>query len=115
MNMKNWKAIWLMKSPANIKYCLKSALSLVALSVTPWLLQGCKGIATESENSIRNEQQFFFAEYRPEGPKPVLPPLTAESSLSNYLSYAVLNHPKVEVAYYDWAASIERITQARSL
>src|SRR6185369_5203902 len=34
--------------------------------------------------------------------------------LSNFLTYAMLNQPKVEAAYYDWAASIERITQARS-
>ena len=44
-----------------------------------------------------------------------MPALTTDSSLSNYLTYALLNQPKVEAAYYDWRASIERITQARSL
>ncbi|MEI6779546.1 MAG: TolC family protein [Verrucomicrobiota bacterium] len=43
-----------------------------------------------------------------------MPLLTASSSLSNYLTYALLNQPKVEAAYYEWSASIERITQARS-
>src|SRR5208282_1437553 len=38
-----------------------------------------------------------------------------ESGLSNYLSYALLNQPRVEAAYYDWLASIERITVERSL
>jgi len=44
-----------------------------------------------------------------------LPVLTPDSSLSNFLAYAMLNQPSVEAAYYDWAASVERITQARSL
>jgi outer membrane protein TolC len=44
-----------------------------------------------------------------------LPVLTAASGLSNFLTFAMLNQPKVESAYYDWAASVERITQARSL
>jgi DNA-directed RNA polymerase subunit L len=52
--------------------------------------------------------------YRPDGQKAALPLLTASASLSNYLTYALLNQPKVEAAYYDWSASIERITQARS-
>jgi len=44
-----------------------------------------------------------------------LPELTPESSLSNYLAYALLNSPTVAAAYYDWAASVENITVARSL
>ena len=44
-----------------------------------------------------------------------LPELTADSSLSNYLAFALLNSPAVEAAYYDWAASVENITVARSL
>src|SRR5207244_7528235 len=41
--------------------------------------------------------------------------LKAESSLEDYLRYAILNQPQVEAAYYDWLSAIERITQARSL
>jgi cobalt-zinc-cadmium efflux system outer membrane protein len=78
------------------------------------LLSGCKGVQTKGEKEARSQAQTVAASYRPQGQKPALPELTATSSLSNYLAYALLNQPKVEAAYYDWIASIERITQARS-
>jgi outer membrane protein TolC len=78
------------------------------------LLEGCKGVPTRGEKEARSQAQTVAASYRPEGQRPALPVLTETSSLSNYLSYALLSQPKVENAYYDWLASIERITQARS-
>jgi len=45
---------------------------------------------------------------------PELPKLSKDSRLEDYLTYAMLNNPKVEAAYYDWAASIEKIIIARS-
>jgi outer membrane protein TolC len=53
--------------------------------------------------------------YRPGDTQPALPTLTADSSLADYLRFAVLNNPRVEAAYYDWAAAVERVTPARSL
>ena len=44
-----------------------------------------------------------------------LPPLAPGSGLSNYLAFALLDSPRVEAAYYDWAASVEGITVERSL
>jgi outer membrane protein TolC len=44
-----------------------------------------------------------------------LPTLQTNSSLSNFLQFAILNQPQVEAAYYDWAASVQRITVERSL
>ena len=79
------------------------------------LLAGCKGIPTEAEKAARTQANTVAAAYRPRGQRPVLPVLTPESGLSNFLAYAMLNQPSVEAAYYDWAASVERITQARSL
>jgi len=78
------------------------------------LLAGCKGVATKDERAARQQSEAVAANYRPNGQK-VLPELTADSSLSNYLAFAMLNQPKVEIAYYDWLASVERITEARSL
>src|SRR5579859_8069060 len=83
----------------------------VALSL---FLTGCNGIPTKSERAARQQARTVAREYRPEGKKPDLPVLTVYSSLSNFLAYAMLNQPSVEAAYYDWAASVERITQARS-
>jgi outer membrane protein TolC len=88
-----------------------SAVALTALL----LLAGCAGIATKDEKAARKQAAAVTADYRPKGQKPTLPVLTAESSLSNYLAFAMLNQPKVESAYNDWLVSVERITQARSL
>jgi outer membrane protein TolC len=78
------------------------------------VLAGCKGVPAKGEKAARNQIERAAATYRPKDGKPVLPVLTAESGLSNYLVYAMLNQPVVEAAYYDWAASVERITAARS-
>jgi outer membrane protein TolC len=88
--------------------------AVVAIPALALLLAGCKGIPTTSEQEARLQVQTAAAGYRPQGEKPVLPVLTADSSLSNFLAFAMLKQPAVEVAYYDWAASVERITQARS-
>jgi len=82
--------------------------------VTAGLLAGCNGIPTDGERRARHDIQSVNLTYQPTHQKPALPTLSAESSLSNFLTFAMLNSPKVEAAYYDWAASIERITQARS-
>ena len=90
-------------------------MAVACLTVLSLLFSGCKGFSTKSEKEARQQVQVVGANYRPHGQKPPLPVLTADSSLSNYLTFAMLNQPKVEAAFYDWAASIERITQARSL
>jgi outer membrane protein TolC len=54
------------------------------------------------------------AAYRPKDQRPALPDLTTNSSLGDLLAYAMLNQPQVEATYYDWAASVENITVARS-
>lgn len=41
--------------------------------------------------------------------------LTAASGIDDYLRYAMFRSPAVEAAYYEWAASVENITVARSL
>ena len=47
--------------------------------------------------------------------RPALPLLRPDSPVDEYVRYAVLNHPAVVAAYYDWRASIEDIVPARSL
>ena len=79
------------------------------------LLAGCKGTPTKGEKEARRQVQAVAGSYRPEGRKPELPVLTSQSSLSNFLTYALLNQPQVEAAYFDWLASVERITVQRSL
>jgi outer membrane protein, heavy metal efflux system len=79
------------------------------------LLAGCRGTSTPGEKEARRQVQAVAGSYRPNGRKPELPTLTAQSGLSNFLAYALLNQPQVEAAYFDWLASVEGITVARSL
>jgi cobalt-zinc-cadmium efflux system outer membrane protein len=84
-------------------------LSVVVVSL---LAAGCRGIPAPGEKSARNDLGMVTKQYRPNQPLPVL---TTDSSLSNYLAFALLNQPSVAAAYYDWAASVENITVTRSL
>jgi outer membrane protein TolC len=87
--------------------------SVLALAAA-LLLAGCKGTPTKGEKEARQQEQAVAATYRPRGQRPVLPALRTNSGLEHFLTYAMLNQPQVEAAYYDWAGSVERITQARS-
>jgi len=78
-------------------------------------LAGCTGTPTPSERAARADIATISERYRPGDAKPTLPVLMQESPLSDYLLFAMLNNPRVEAAYYDWAAAVEGITPARSL
>lgn len=78
-------------------------------------LPGCSGVPAKSEINARTNLKKATQTYRPGNQKPVLPVLDTNATLQSYLTYAMLNQPRVEAAYYDWAASIERATVARSL
>ena len=88
---------------------------LGALLLAALFVAGCKGVQTRSEKEARLQIQDVSTGYRPSDHKPTLPVLTTNSSLGDYLTFALMNQPGVEAAYYDWAASVERITTARSL
>ena len=78
-------------------------------------LVGCHGLSTKDERGARHDLATVTEEYRAKGERSTLPELNPQSGLSNFVTYAVLNQPKVEAAYFDWAASVERITVERSL
>lgn len=80
-----------------------------------FLLTGCVGIRAPGEKAARGNQQAIEKIYRPSGRQPTMPTLSTNSPLNDFLLFAMLNQPRVELAYYDWVASVERITQARSL
>jgi len=79
------------------------------------LLAGCKGLPTQGERDARRDVKAVASFFQPGGFRPALPELNAQSGLSNFLAYAMLNQPKVEAAYFDWRASVERTTIERSL
>lgn len=79
------------------------------------LFIGCVGVRTAGEKDARKKQQTIQKAYRPGDLHPTLPMLTTRSSLGDFLLFAMLNQPQVEAAYYDWVASVQRITVERSL
>jgi len=79
------------------------------------LLAGCVGVPTAGEKTARQNLQTIEKAYRASDKRPTLPTLTTNSPLSDLLLFAVLNQPQVEAAYYDWGASVQRITVERSL
>jgi outer membrane protein TolC len=79
------------------------------------MLAGCRGIPAPGEKQARHDFKTVADQYRPENQLPALPRLTPDSSLSNYVEYALLNSPTVQAAFYDWSASVENITVTRSL
>jgi len=79
------------------------------------VLTGCKGTLVQGEKEARQQTKVVSESYRPQGQKPPLPLLGTNASLETLLKYALLNQPKVEAAYFDWLASVEKITIQRSL
>jgi outer membrane protein TolC len=98
-----------------IEFMKPIAIVSTCLAAGGLVLAGCRGIQTSGEKQVRHDLGAVAAQYRPGNSRPVLPELTPDSSLSNFLAYALLNSPTVEAAFYDWSASVENITVTRSL
>ncbi|HOA61572.1 MAG: TolC family protein [Verrucomicrobia bacterium] len=94
---------------------LRLSAGLGGLLVAAIVLTSCRGLPVRGEKEARQHVADVSRTYRPTGQKPTLPTLTTNSSLADFLTYALLNQPKVEAAYFDWLASVERITVQRSL
>ena len=88
---------------------------MLMASAAAIFLSGCFGIQTQGEKQARGEAKSLSEAYRPGDRKTTLPVLDNKVTLSTLLTYAMLNQPKVEVAYYEYLASVEKITTERSL
>jgi len=75
------------------------------------IFSGCSGPAPIGRESLSAVE----AKYRPSDKKPTLPVLKLESPLSDFITYAVLNNPEAEAAFYDWKKTVEEIMIAQSL
>ncbi|HEY5233605.1 MAG TPA: TolC family protein, partial [Verrucomicrobiae bacterium] len=94
---------------------MKSVVILSLFAASMMMLAGCRGIPAPGEKQARHDLVTVADKFRPANQPPVLPELTPDSSLSNFATYALLNQPQVAAAFYDWSASVENITVARSL
>ena len=79
------------------------------------LVTGCTGVPTTSERQSRADLKALRQVYRPGVSPPTLPTLDTNATLGTFLTYAMLNQPRVAAAYYEYAAAVERITVERSL
>jgi len=75
------------------------------------IFSGCSGPAPIGRESLSAVEP----QYRPSGQKPPLPALNSDSPLSDFITYAVLNNPEAEAAFYDWKKAVEEIMVAQSL
>lgn len=101
---------------AHRSHPLRAAAAAGCLLIAPWVvLPACTGTPIAAERAERGELDATAERYRPADERPALPRLTADSSLADFLRFALLNSPRVESAYYAWAAAVERIVAARSL
>src|SRR5208283_4784665 len=91
---------------------LTATMAVAGLTVLGLLLNGCKGIQQPGERQARGDLAFVQPAYWPGA---ALPQLDPSRGLSNYLRFAILTQPQVRAAFFDWAASVERITVERSL
>lgn len=92
-----------------------NAVSKFPLIFLLGVLAGCAGTASDAERAARDRVTEVGDQLRPAHDRPALPVLQVDSPLDTYLLYAVLNHPAVEAAYYEWHATVEDIAVARSL
>ena len=82
---------------------VRNLLPALALAV---LLPSCAVAPSAPERQARTQAAQFRTSYRPEGKRPMLPILTNDSTLPDYVRFSVLNHPQVEAAYEEWRASV---------
>ncbi len=95
---------------------LSALTSVAALTVAGVaLLAGCASTPPPAEKSARADLRATGAALLAREGRPALPVLRAESPPDEFVRYAVLNHPAVAAAYYDWRAGVEDIAPARSL
>jgi len=94
-------------------YC-GSALVVAAVTAIIMLVVGCAGQLIPEEQLAMQDLEQVGSVYRPGGDRPALPVLNENAPLRDFLLFAMLKAPPVEAAYYDWAASAQRITVERS-
>ncbi|HPA21140.1 MAG TPA: TolC family protein [Verrucomicrobiae bacterium] len=109
-------AVWLLERPANgIGPFRPATLTWLTALALLALVTGCTGVPAPGEQQARQAAAALAGAYRPPGQKPKLTPPSPKSGLAELLRFAMLNQPAVEAAYFDWLASVERITVSRSL
>jgi len=88
---------------------------LIVAAVSVFNFSGCASVRTPEEKTARRSLSELENVFRPQGQKPDLPVLVASSLATDYVRFALLNHPRVEATYYDWRSAVAAIAPARAL
>ncbi|PTY03244.1 TolC family protein [Opitutaceae bacterium EW11] len=78
-------------------------------------LAGCAGTPIAPEKAARRQVEAVATALMPLNTTPSLPELGPASAPEDYVRFALLKHPAVRAAYFDWRAKVEAIAPARSL
>jgi cobalt-zinc-cadmium efflux system outer membrane protein len=103
----------MMKSPTHGR--ASARVARIVLAAACGFSAACVGIKTPGERDSRERVQKVLSKYRPADTAPSLPALRSAGSPETFVRYAIYKHPQVEAAYYEWLASVEKITRERSL
>jgi len=90
-------------------------LAAVPVAAAVVLLAGCSTAPSPSEKSARDAVRATGSALLAREGRPALPGLRADSPPDEFIRYAVLNHPAVAAAYYDWRAGVGEIAPAGAL
>jgi cobalt-zinc-cadmium efflux system outer membrane protein len=89
-------------------------ITILALAIAMLAaMSGCKGVSTHGEREARADVTSISKKLVANAPD--VSTLTTNSGLKDFLRFAMLNHPQVQAAFYDWSAAVEKITVERSL
>jgi outer membrane protein TolC len=94
---------------------MKFPRPIFLIACTLPLLAGCVNAPLPAEKSVRADVRATGAALLVREGRLALPGLQADSPPAEFVRYAVLNHPAVTAAYYDWRAGVEAIAPTRSL
>jgi outer membrane protein TolC len=89
-----------------------------ALAVLMLVLSGCASTSERSSNQALKAEDTARTHEQVGGTaasRKQLPELNEPSGLSDFLAYAALNNPQLEAAFNRWKASLEMVSQARTL
>jgi cobalt-zinc-cadmium efflux system outer membrane protein len=105
---------WLWRDKPCASWIAVPGVRVAVLLLAMLALAGCKGLVQPGERDARRQMASVTRAFRPTDQRPAGPALTTNSPLADFLTSAMLHQPQIEAAYFDWAASIEEITVARS-
>src|SRR5512136_2105556 len=87
------EGVWdnqIVERPLSANSAWRRVVATIGLAGILVLIAGCKGTQLKGEKEARQQVQSVSGTYRPDGQKPPLPVLTTNSSLADFLTYALL-------------------------